>query len=173
MLTVASHDGARLHYDIQGGHTDSRDPIVVLAGGAARRPDYLGDLAGLDSVRSLLILHQRGVGGSASPDMPLAAWPDLAHDVQSLREHLGGSPIDVLGHSAGTRVALAYAAANPDGVNRMCLVTPSALYLVDADDDREAMIQRRRTNPGSVPTSVRAQRSGQPNPFKSIGRSLT
>lgn len=146
MPTFVSHDGARLHYDVLGNST-SDDPIMVLAGGAARHPDYLGNLAGLDSIRSLLVVHQRGVGRSSSADVPRASWPELAHDVEALRQHLGGSSIDVLGHSAGTRVALAYAASHPGGVRRMCLVTPPALYLVDADDDRESMIQRRRDEP--------------------------
>jgi proline iminopeptidase len=140
-----SHDGVELHYDVLG-QSSSREPIVVLAGGAARHPAYLGDLAGLDSVRTLLILHQRGVGRSAAAG-PLASWVELAHDVTALRRHLGLGRIDVLAHSAGTRVALAYAAAHPTEIQRLCLVAPPATWLVDATDDREALIERRRGEP--------------------------
>jgi hypothetical protein len=37
--------GALLHDDVLGG--SSMSPLIVVAGGAARHPEYLGDLAGL------------------------------------------------------------------------------------------------------------------------------
>jgi proline iminopeptidase len=139
-----SHDGAELHYDILG-EGRSREPIIVLGGGAARHPEYLGDLAGLDSVRTLLILHQRAVGRSAAATP--AAWPQLAHDVTALRRHLDLGRIDLLAHSAGTRIAIAYATAHPDTLHRLCLVTPPAQWLVEAEDDTAAMIESRRGEP--------------------------
>jgi pimeloyl-ACP methyl ester carboxylesterase len=144
MPTFESHDGANLHYDVLG-EDRSGDPLVVLAGGAAHHPEYLGDLAGLDSVRTLVVLHQRGVGRSQAA--PPASWLELAHDVAALRQHLGLDHLDLLGHSAGTRVAIAYAAAYPDTLNRLCLVTPPALWLVDAEDDRDALVEKRRGEP--------------------------
>jgi proline iminopeptidase len=136
-----SYDGAELHYDLLG-EGRSREPIVVLAGGVARHPEYLGDLAGLDSVRTLLVLHQRGIG--RSQDAPLASWSGLTHDVEALRKHLDLGDIDLLGHSGGSRVALAYAAGRPHRVHRLCLVTPPAVWLVDAEDDRATLIESRR-----------------------------
>lgn len=144
MPVFKSHDGAELHYDILG-EGRSREPIIVLGGGAARHPEYLGDLAGLDSVRTLLILHQRGVGHSEAA--PPAAWPQLAHDVAALRQHLDLGRIDLLGHSAGTRIAMAYAAAHPDTIHRLCLVTPPAQWLVEGEDDTAAMVEKRRGEP--------------------------
>lgn len=145
MPTFTSHDGAILHYDLidEGA---SGEPLVVLAGGAARHPAYLGDLAGLSSVRPLAVLHQRGVGGSAEA-VPLMGWPELAHDVEALRRHLGGGQLDLLAHSAGTRVAFAYAASHPQHVRRLCLVTPPADYLVDVEDDSRAMVMARSEEP--------------------------
>ena len=144
MPIFESHDGAELHYDVLG-ESRSREPIVVLAGGAAHHPQYLGDLAGLDSVRTLLILHQRGVGRSEAA--PLASWLELASDVAALRKHLALGRIDLLGHSAGTRVAVAYAATHPDTLRTLCLLTPPALWLVESEDDREKLIERRRSEP--------------------------
>ena len=142
MPTFSAHDGAVLHYDLlDDGATG--EPLVVLAGGPARHPEYLSDLAGLSRVRPLAVLHQRGVGESAESGRPLQAWPDLAHDVEALRTHLGGGQLDVLAHSAGTRVALAYAATHPQHLRRLCLVTPPATDLVDAEDDSVAMVVQR------------------------------
>jgi proline iminopeptidase len=139
-----SHDGAVLHYDLLG-EGRSAEPIVVLAGGPARHPEYLDDLAGLDTVRTLVMLHQRGVGGSeAAGPAPL---PDLVHDVEALRVHLELGRLDLLGHSAGTRMAQVYAARHPDRLKRLCLVTPPSLWLVEAEDDRAAMIDSRRGEP--------------------------
>src|SRR5690349_17132178 len=144
MPAFESHDGADLHYDVLGEDC-SGDPLVVLAGGAAHHPEYLGDLAGFDSVRTLVILHQRGVGRSQAA--PPASWLELARDVAALRQHLGLDRLDLLGHSAGTRVAIAYAAAYPDTLHRLCLVTPPALWLVDAEDDRDILVEKRRGEP--------------------------
>jgi pimeloyl-ACP methyl ester carboxylesterase len=67
--------------------------------------------------------------------------------VDALRRHRDPGRIDLLGHSAGTRVAAAYAASHPDTLHRLCLVTPPSLWLVDAADDRETLIENRRGEP--------------------------
>lgn len=145
MGTFTSHDAAVLHYDIRGRADGS--PVVVLAGGPARHPDYLGDLAGLDTVRPLLFLHQRGVGRSVVDLDQLMAWPALADDLEALRTHLGRETLDVMAHSAGARVALAWAAGHPDRVGRLCLVTPPAGWLVDVRSDTDELIDDRRDEP--------------------------
>lgn len=147
MPTFASYDGTELHYDLLGADLDG-PPIAVHAGGAARHPEYLGNLAGLDSVRPLAVLHQRGVGLSQNPaDPATAAWHRLGEDLEALRAHLGLAQLDVLGHSAGTRVALAFAARHPDRVGCLCLVTPPPGWLVDTPSDSEELIAARRGEP--------------------------
>lgn len=139
--TVESHDGTRLHVDVIGD--DALPPLVVLAGGPARHPVYLGDLGGLSSRRRLIVLHQRGVGLSESgPSTAAASWPELAEDVEAVRRWLGAERVELLGHSAGTRVAISYAARYPHRLDRLCLVTPPATWLVDADDDSAEIIAR-------------------------------
>jgi pimeloyl-ACP methyl ester carboxylesterase len=53
----------------------------------------------------------------------------------------------VLGHSAGTRLAISYAAQFPDRLAAMVLVTPWAGYLVDEPTNTEALIDARRGDP--------------------------
>jgi proline iminopeptidase len=149
MPTFESFDGTRLHYDI-GGDAEL-PPLVVHAGGPARHPDYLGDLANLTTRRRLYVLHQRGVGLSApSPTAAAAAWPELAEDIESLRIHLGLETIELLGHSAGTRVALSYAARYPSRLQSLCLVTPPAQWLVDVPDDSAEINSRTRDDAWSA-----------------------
>ncbi|ONI74861.1 alpha/beta hydrolase [Actinosynnema sp. ALI-1.44] len=138
MPTYQAADGVSLHYDVLG----DGGPIVTLAGGAARHPSYLGDLAGLTG---LLVPHLRGVG--ESPLEGRASYWEQAEDIESLREHLGLERLTIVAHSAGTRLAISYAAQYPERAERLLLVTPPAAYLVDVPSDAPALIDARRGDP--------------------------
>lgn len=140
MPTYRAADGAALFYDEDGEGT----PLVVLAGGAARHPSYLGDLAGTGEDRRRITVHLRGVGRSPlHADPTHASWWAQGDDLDALRSHLGFERLDVLAHSAGTRVATAFAARHPDRVGRLVLVTPPVAHLVDKPSDVPAIAARR------------------------------
>jgi len=139
-------DGALLHYDELGG--DSASPLVVLAGGAARHPDYLGDLAGLSERHQMLVPHLRGVGRSSAADIgSLGSWWRQAGDIERLRVSLGLDRCTLVAHSAGTRLAVAYAAQFPDRLAGLALITPPASYLVDVPSDAPALKAARMAEP--------------------------
>ena len=120
--TFASYDGTRLAYTEVG----SGPRLVCLPGGPGRASAYLEDLGGLCEQRTLVLLDTRATGHSEVPADPSSLRFDrLAGDVEALRAHLGEERLDVLGHSAGTLVAQAWAAAHPDRVRSLVLVTPS------------------------------------------------
>lgn len=122
MITFPSYDGTRLAYTEVG----SGPRLVCLPGGPGRASAYLEDLGGLSQDRTLVLLDSRATGHSEVPADPGTLRADrLATDVDALREHLGQERIDLLGHSAGCIVAQAYAAAHPDRLGRLVLVTPS------------------------------------------------
>ena len=122
MPTFSSYDGTRLAYTESG--TGPR--LVCLPGGPGRASAYLEDLAGLAQERTLVLLDTRATGHSEVPADPSSLRFDrLADDVEALREHLGEERLDLLGHSAGCLVAQAYAAAHPERVRSLVLVTPS------------------------------------------------
>lgn len=134
MPTYAALDGTRLYYEESGtGRT-----LVVLSGGGGRHPSYLRDLAGLPGHR--ITPHLRGVGESTVP--PLPYW-EQAHDVEALRTHLGLEKLDVVAHSAGTRLAMAHAAQYPDSVASMLLITPPSAHLTDAEQDQDEIAAAR------------------------------
>jgi pimeloyl-ACP methyl ester carboxylesterase len=138
MPTYRASDGSTLHYDESGeGRT-----LVVLAGGAARHPSYLGDLAGLPG--HLVTVHLRGVGESPGP---AGSYWQQAHDLEDLREHLGLAQLDLVAHSAGTRLAMAYAAQYPDTLASMLLITPPSAHLTDTPSDAEEITAHRRGEP--------------------------
>src|SRR4051794_9233235 len=122
MPSFSSYDGTRLAYTEVG----SGPRLVCLPGGPGRASAYLEDLGGLSSDRTLVLLDARATGRSEVPADPATLRFDrLADDVEALRLHLGLERLTVLAHSAGTMVAQAWAAAHPDRVAAMVLVTPS------------------------------------------------
>ncbi len=122
MSSVVAADGTRLAYVEVG----DGPPLVCLPGGPGRASAYLEDLGGLSAGRTLVRLDTRATGHSEVPVDPASLRFDrLAADVEALRETLGLEQVDLLGHSAGCLVAQAWAAAHPDRVRSLTLVTPT------------------------------------------------
>jgi pimeloyl-ACP methyl ester carboxylesterase len=146
MPAYTGSDGAELEYDVIGPATSP--PLIVLAGGAGAHPAYLGDLAGLSERHQLVLVHLRGVGRSAGADLATmgSRWRQ-AEDIDRLRAHLGLGECAIVAHSAGTRLAIAYAAAYPVRVRALVLITPPAAYLVDTPSDVPALAARRMDEP--------------------------
>jgi proline iminopeptidase len=141
---VVTPDGVRLAvHDLGSG-----PPLLCVPGGPGRASSYLEDLGGLAGSRTLMLLDNRGTGGSDLPDDRASLqFPRLADDVEVVRAHAGQAPMDVLGHSAGCPVAVLHAIRRPDAVRRLVLVTPSGRpFGWDADDVEE----------------IRAARAGEP-----------
>src|SRR5215217_9318651 len=121
MATFDSADGTRLAYRQAG---EGR-PLICVPGGPMQASAYLGDLAGLSAHRSLVLLDLRGTGESAIPADPTTYRCDRqVEDVEALRMHLELHRIDLAAHSAGSALALAYAARYPDRIARLVLIAP-------------------------------------------------
>lgn len=146
MVIFPGFDGTRLAYHQAG---DGR-PVICLPGGPMQASVYLGDLGGLTAGRSLVRLDLRGTGDSAVPaDSASYRCDRQVEDVEALRVQLGLDRIDLLGHSAGTNLAVGYAARYPDRIDRLVLVAPSqwAVDLPVTAADRRQAAQLRRGEP--------------------------
>lgn len=122
MPTFCAPDGTRLAYRTIGD--GGGDPVVCIPGGPSDSR-YLGDLGGLSEHRRLILLDLRGTGRSAVPEDTASYRCDrLVEDVEALREHLGLRRPDLLGHSAGANIAMAYAARYPDHLGKLALIGP-------------------------------------------------
>ncbi len=141
MPRFESYDGTEIAYRVLGDGA----PLVCLPGGPGRAAEYLGDLGGLSTSRRLIPLDQRGVGLSADPADPATFRVDrLVDDVESLRAHLGLDRMDLLAHSAGSVLATLYAAAHPDRLSALILVTPglSAIGVEPSGERFDAVLAR-------------------------------
>jgi proline-specific peptidase len=136
--SFATEDRRTLAFRRQGA-----GPILVChPGGPGFSSLYLSDLAGLGDHATLVLLDPRGTAASAAPADPRAyTTNDYVDDVEALRRRLGQEQIDVLGHSHGGVVAMAYAAAHPAHVRK--LVVLNSLVRLQPDEMDEIMLRRR------------------------------
>jgi pimeloyl-ACP methyl ester carboxylesterase len=133
------------------------DVLLVLAGGPGQaatplREEIEAALAPALGARELVVFDQRGTGAGAlrcptveGPEVrdetgAVAACAarlgassshfttrDSVEDIDAVRDALGAQRISLLGVSYGTKVALGYAVAHPDRVDRLVLDSPVAL----------------------------------------------
>jgi pimeloyl-ACP methyl ester carboxylesterase len=129
-----------VHVEIVG---DGGEPIILLPGGGVRDPAYLGDVARWGAGRMVAVVHFRGTPSTGGLPRP---WWDQRDDLESVRRALELDSIDVLAHSSGTRVALAYAASGAP-VRRLGLITPPSTWLTGRADDIAQLAEPRRHEP--------------------------
>jgi proline iminopeptidase len=161
-----SPDGTRLVHHGTGGAR----PLICVPGGPMEASAYLGDLGGLTTQHSLVLLDLRGTGSSAIPADPASYRCDRqVQDIEALRAHLGLERIDLLAHSAGAAVAVLYAAAHPERVDRLVLINPSprVVGLEVTDLDRREVADQRRDEPWYPDASAALSRIAAGDPAES------
>ncbi|SNQ45399.1 conserved hypothetical protein [Frankia canadensis] len=111
-------DGLRLHYTEWGPVT--APPIVMLHGLNVQCHTWDPIIRGLLPDRHVIAMDLRGHGDS---DWCPAGYRvrSMARDVHGLIDQLGLGPVDLVGHSAGVRVAIAVAGERPETVRRLAL----------------------------------------------------
>jgi proline iminopeptidase len=111
-----------------GAERGSGPALVVVNGGPGASHHAVARLESLASPSLRVVFYdQRGMGGSSAPADKDAY--DLDHyvaDLDAVREGLSLPKIHVLGHSFGGLVAMAYAAAHPERVASLTIVSSSA-----------------------------------------------
>jgi proline iminopeptidase len=113
--------GVQLHYRSAG----SGVPAVLLSGGPGFDVDYMTPVTDfLPADYRRILLEQRGTGRSrpatlAPESMTLQT---VVADLEALRQHLNQDRLFLIGHSWGGMLAMAYAAAYPERVDRLILI---------------------------------------------------
>jgi proline iminopeptidase len=144
-----ARDGFNLFYRSLG----SGKPVLILSGGPGDDCDYMLPVASeVARHHRAILLEQRGTGRSLPPhiDAGTISLSRYLEDFESIRQHLGVERWTVIGHSAGGVLAMEYAAAHPDRIDKLILLdsVPVAFeYLMAFEDnllDRMAPDQRER-----------------------------
>lgn len=119
---VRTADGVQLWFRVAGPQEGI--PVVFLHGGPGEGSQAMQALGGpaLEKSVRMVYLDQRGSGRSERPDDPkFYSLALLESDVELLRRELGADKIVLLAHSAGTPIALDYAADHPEHVAGLIL----------------------------------------------------
>ena len=91
----------------------------------------------------LIFVDTRGSGLSGRPaDHAKMSSNDMADDLEALREYLGLSTVQLLGHSNSGAIALSYAERYPNHVHKLMLVDSQMLGF-SAGDDTRAFLEAR------------------------------
>jgi proline iminopeptidase len=161
---ATSADGAKIAY--YAPETLRGVPLLVLSGGPGTDSRYMrvnGALDRLAESRPLIFFDQRGTSRS-SPSDGTETIAKYVEDLEAIRKAVRADRIDILGHSFGGYLAIAYTAAYPQRVRGLVLVdsAPPKLgdvtqLLPDVYPDRiDAWRQKRATLGRNNPSSESA-----------------
>jgi len=76
--------------------------------------------------RRVIFYDQRGTGRSPSAKGQTYTLADQINDLEDLRAHLGADRIELLGHSWGGYLVMAYAAQHPEHISHLIIVDSAA-----------------------------------------------
>jgi proline iminopeptidase len=121
-----------LYYEALG--SSSGTPLVVVNGGPGFDHSYLhiaNSWNELAKHRTVVLYDQRGTGRSILLETNkgsegTAGLAEQIADLEALRQHLGAEKIDLLGHSWGGYLVMAYAARHGDHIRRLLIVDSAA-----------------------------------------------
>jgi len=122
--------GVTLYYEILGTAGPSKVPLVIANGGPGFDHSYLhvsGAWGELAKERPVVLYDQRGTGRStAATGEGAAGLAEQIADLEALRQHLGAEKIDLLGHSWGGYLVMAYSARHPEHIRHLLIVDSAA-----------------------------------------------
>ncbi|HEX7183654.1 MAG TPA: alpha/beta fold hydrolase [Thermoanaerobaculia bacterium] len=125
--------GATIYYEVLGGGPGT--PLFVANGGPGLNHAYFhvsGVWDRLAKTRPVVFWDQRGNGRSdALKPGQSCTLADQIADLEALRAHLGYEKIDLLGHSWGGYLSMAYAARHPERIAHLVLLASAAPRMQD------------------------------------------
>lgn len=153
--------GFSLYYRVAGAGR----PVLILSGGPGDDCDYMAPVA-LDVAKSAraILLEQRGTGRSRPSviNQNFINLQNYLEDFEAIRIHLNVERWTVVGHSAGGLLAMYYAAAHPERIDKLVLLDTAPIaseFLRPLDDnilDRLSLTERQQL--------IALQKSGSTTP---------
>jgi proline iminopeptidase len=131
--TTFETGGVSIWYQVHGDGPGT--PMIVANGGPGFDHNYLmcGDVWDrLAKGRKIVFYDQRGNGRSSElKDGQPCGLAEQIDDLDALRAHLGFEKIDLLGHSWGGYLVMAYAARHPERIAHLMIVDSAAPKIQD------------------------------------------
>ena len=126
---VRAADGTDLRYEVAG--PESRRPLALLHGSLANRAAFRKVRPALAGAHRLILTVLRGHEG-ATPALPAdyGLATTEVDDLLTILDAEGVKRADVLAHSTGGSIAVAFAGRHPGRVGRMVLVEPTLMPLL-------------------------------------------
>jgi len=126
-------NGVTIWYEVRGGGPGTT--LVVANGGPGFDHSYLHCSPAWDRLakgRKVIFYDQRGNGRSSplKEGIPCGLAEQIA-DLDALRNHLGLARVDLLGHSWGGYLVMAYAARHPERISHLLIVDSGAPKIQD------------------------------------------
>ncbi len=131
--TTFQAPGATLYVEVLGAGSGA--PLIVVNGGPGFDHTYEhvavpGTTSAWETLakkRRVVFYDQRGNGRSAAlkPGQPCGLAEQI-EDLEAVRAHLGADQIDLLGHSWGGFLVMAYAARHPEHIRHLITVDSAA-----------------------------------------------
>lgn len=126
--TVIEAPGARLYVEVRGAGDGI--PLLAVNGGPGFDHDYLHISDAWDLLaekRRVVFYDQRGNGRSpALVEGQSCTLADQIEDLEAVRAHIGAEKIDLLGHSWGGYLVMAYAARHPERIAHLVICDSAA-----------------------------------------------
>lgn len=121
-------NGVSIYYEVIG--SGSGTPLIVANGGPEFDHTYLhlSDVwETFGKTRKVVLYDQRGTGRSSKVTTGQSCTLcDQIEDLDALRAHIGADKIDLLGHSWGGYLVMAYAARHPQHIKHLLIVDSEA-----------------------------------------------
>ena len=117
-------NGVELWYKVAGKRRPGVAPMVYLAGGPGYNSFSFEATAGpaMERLTEMIYLDERGTGRSERPASRDYRMSTLVGDLEQLRVALGEPQLTLMGQSFGAAIALAYADAHPDRVQKLMVI---------------------------------------------------
>lgn len=120
--------GAKLYVEVRG--SGNATPLIVINGGPGFDHGYLHISDAWDMLaknRRVVFYDQRGNGRSpALAPGQSCTLADQIEDLDAVRRHIGADKVDLLGHSYGGYLVMAYGARHPEHVSRLVICDSAA-----------------------------------------------
>lgn len=125
------------------------DPLLIINGGPGWSSRHMVPMARrLAAERRVILFDQRGTGSSVveALDSTTITLASLVADIEALRRRLGFERWDVLGHSFGALLAVAYVAEQPAHIRSLVLSAPPGADLDFLDWYQASLTDRMSPN---------------------------